>query len=149
MSRLLTLASVAVLLAGCTAALAPAPEPVQYQPVTPPVDEAKIQREGDVLLAKWTTCRTDAARDLAKTKIPTEEVPIKANEKCHAEREAWVDSQVSPGVSRAMAETVADGSEHCLYTIQTGYVGMLRSGASSEDIKLWALTRKTPASCSN
>jgi hypothetical protein len=145
--RLLALIGVAVL-AGCTAATTTGPvQPVQDQPApSPPIDYGKMKRDGDVLLAKWTTCTTDATRELAKTKIPTEEVPIKANEKCHAEREAWVDSQTGPGVTRAMLETVADGTDHCLYPIQLTYVGLLRSGASSEEIRSWALTHK---SCSN
>lgn len=116
----------AVALGACSAT----PSPPSYQPVasptlpTPPIDYAKMQRDGDVLLAKWTTCRTDAARDLAKsTKIPTEEVPQRAYEKCHVEREAWVDSQVSPGMNHTFLETVADRNEHCLYTTLAEHVG--------------------------
>jgi hypothetical protein len=126
------------LLISTLAACSSEPKPIDFGEIQRRA--AVMEREGDVLMAKWTKCQNDATRDLARTKIPTEEVAQKAFQMCHAQREAWVDSQVGPGMSRQFVEHVADGAEHCSYLILTGWVGLLRGGASKEDIRLWALT---------
>jgi hypothetical protein len=129
----------AVLLTGC----APAAPPVEYHPTVLPVDEAKIRRAGDALLAKWSFCQVDAAKRLARTTVPAIDAAQQASLECRLQREAWVDSQISPGMTKSFVEGAADGSEHCLFPTLLGYIEEIRSGASAEDIRLWALTLDT------
>lgn len=103
-----------------------------------PISPADQDRIGSLLLYRWTNCRTAAVKKLAKSNLPTEAIPLAAAKACAQDRENWIESQISSGVTRAMLEKVADSTEHCSFTIDTGYVDLVRSGATSADIKDWA-----------
>lgn len=108
---------------------------------------ADQDRAGDILLYRWTTCRMDAAKKLIKSTLPTEAIPLVAAKSCRQDRENWIESQISAGITRGMLGNFADKNERCLFEITTGYVDLVRSGASSADIKEWAL--RHPQGCAN
>jgi hypothetical protein len=108
----------------------------------PPLSPADQDRAGDILLYRWTRCQTAAAKKLVKSTLPSEAIPLAAAKACHQERENWIESQISSGISRAMLEGVADGTEHCLFRITTGYVDLVRSGGTDADVKDWAARQR-------
>lgn len=116
-------------LAGCAA---PAPPPKSYDPpiwTTPEWqrEQAARKQRGDDLLKRWVACRIDKARALSRSDLPAMVVVAQATLGCKAEREEWVRSQISPGVSRELAEDVASGSEEHLVPLIRDYVIDLRA----------------------
>lgn len=67
---------------------------------------------------------------VAHTDIPAPEAVYKAYDSCGKEREDWISSQISPGMSRQFVESVAHGTEHCGYTMWLGYIEHLRVAPS-------------------
>ena len=110
-----------------------------------PLSGADQDRAGDILLYRWDKCRTATAKKLIKSTLPTEAIPLAAAKACHQDRENWIESQISIGITRSMLEGTADENEHCLFGITTGYVDLVRGGATDADIKDWAA--RQPKGC--
>jgi hypothetical protein len=89
-------------------------------------DSKNRHRRSDVLLAKWSKCYFDKARELAYSDLPAPEAASEAFARCDKERQDWVRAQGSS--IRSSAEYVATGSERTAYPLVLGLIGDLRRG---------------------
>jgi hypothetical protein len=89
-------------------------------------DSKERKRRSNVLLAKWTQCNVDKARELARSDLPAPEAVREAFARCDKERAEWVRAQGS-GI-RSIAESVASGSEDSSFPMLLGFIEDLRSG---------------------
>jgi hypothetical protein len=115
------------LLFGCSATPPPLPPPSWTTPEGI-AQEAAQKRRGDELQKKWIDCEVKRARELSFVEtIPAMVAVAKAIADCSAEREEWIRSQISPGISREMAESVANGADRNLVPLMRDYVIDLRA----------------------
>jgi hypothetical protein len=116
------------LLFGCSTT---PPRPAVSPPWTNPewlAQEAAKKRRGDELQKKWIDCEVKRARELSFVEtIPAMVAVAKAIADCGAEREEWIRSQISPGISRELAESVANGADRNLVPMMRDYVIDLRA----------------------
>jgi hypothetical protein len=121
-------------LGGC----APNPSPEYTPPVwTTPTwiaQEAARKQQGDELMKKWSACEVEKVRELALTDLPAIVAVAQAIDSCKEEREEWVHSQVSPGVSQGMAEEVASGADNNNVSLFRDYVIDLRAARAAKKL---------------
>lgn len=125
---------IAGLLVGC----APTPPPEYTPPVwTTPAwkaEKAAREQESNELMKKWIGCETDKTRELALSDLPALVAVAQAIASCHEAREGWVQRQISPGVSREMAESVASGAEDNLVSMLRDYVLDIRAARAAKKL---------------
>ena len=130
-SRFSALRLLAYLLTGCAPTPPPYTPPVWTTPAWKAEQAARKQR-GDELLKKWTGCKIDRTRELSFTDLPALVAVAQAIESCKEGREEWVRSQISPGVSRDMAEEVATGADNSNVSLIRDYVLDLRAARAAK-----------------
>lgn len=120
---------------------------VTYHP-NPENERAREQRSR-VLLDAVVECRINAAAAMARSKrdVAPAEAANAAINMCKAERENWIANEVSPGVSYALASSVMDSTERCAFPLLVGYIRLIRSGASQQQIREWAYSRPPSTNC--
>jgi hypothetical protein len=127
---------VASIIACLTAGCAPTPPPNYTPPVwTTPAwkaEQAVREQQSNELMKKWIGCETDKTRELALSDLPARVAVARAITSCHEAREDWVQRQVSPGVSREMAESVASGAEDNLVGMLRDYVLDIRAAHAAK-----------------
>lgn len=112
----------------------------EYRPIQ--VDYAadrEREKRGRLLMEKLSQCRFNVIRSLIKTSMSPNEIVDKAEDQCSTEREAWIDNEVSVGVTRQMARNALDGAT-CARSVWTRYISLVRGGASAAEIRTFTNT---------
>jgi hypothetical protein len=129
---LLTMISFTTLtLIGCVAA-PPAPAPIASTSDWSPAEETSHQ-DSNALLSEWNSCQHDQMIKVSQTSLPAPEVVNTAYNNCKSEREAWVSSQIGPGMDQSFVESTATGAEDCSFSMWLGFVEHLRVASTMTD----------------
>lgn len=133
MTRFSPLVAAAGALAACasTQPLSTSPPPIWTTPEWK-AEQAARKEQSAALLKKWNYCAIDQARELALTDLPALVAVARAFESCKGEREEWVLAQISPGISRDMAEDVALGAQNNLVPLVRDYVMDIRAARAAK-----------------
>ena len=133
MTRFSPLVADAGALAACasTQPVSTSPPPIWTTPEWK-AEPAARKEQSAALLKKWNYCAIDQARERALTDLPALVAVARAFESYKGEREEWVLAQISPGISRDMAEDVALRAQNNLVPLVRDYVMDIRAARAAK-----------------
>ena len=88
---------------------------------------------GAALMEKISACESNFVQPLVNSSMPPNEVALRVENICKAERDAWVENDSSGGLARHYAVSALEQAP-CNRSAVTRYVELVRGGATPAEI---------------